>query len=808
MKLKKLLAAVTAAALAVTTMAFTVNADGDVRLSLGSMGAAELVQTEWSGDSFGLPTIELDSCWGNPKSFENYNSIEIEYTCSNLSEVMNVYLAIDGGTLPEWTSVWTPPSASGKITLDLSSFRDCTYEVISVGAQPIDGYKTGDTFNPGITVKSAKFVMTDKILPTVNFGAAVLPPKIDDETAYDNPGINLEERWGWADPAPIMGYGSIELEYTCSNVSDVDKIYLSIYGGTIPGWTAVWTSPFEQGKIVLDLSSLQNYTYEAISIAVVPNSSYAVGDVFDPGIVVTSAKLVSISNSALNILTTGSMGSSTLTESEWTDNEYGTPMIDLDVCWGHSKSLSKYSAIEVEYTCSNLSEVEYIVLAINGGTIPEWTEKREIPSANGKITLDLSELRKYSYEEIAFGVNPIDGYSRGDVFNPGITITSAKLINAEIPNTTAITFADGEHKLNIGKMTYEDGSERKVAVGHFSVPAPSGFAYGVTTVGELRGKTIKLEGIDFKNCSLPDIIANDVIIGFSVQVEDGNWYTYYSGTSFNDLSNTIANETITYEKMFGEGDNGNPFWNQKIQSIGYSIWIDNEVTNKMELEDTVTINTSESIAPPQNNDNNDTATPSSESTNYPTVIPIGGSSETTAEQAVETINSAAEGTEIEISVKGNTSIAKDIIAAIAGKDVDVQFTLNGGVTVEINGLDIENAKKVDLGVRMNKNKIDKEKINEIAGNKKTIQFSLKHNGDFGFKATFNLPVNKKYNGKFANIYWDNHGKLEYVGSSKIINGKTSYVTTHASDYVIVVDDYAYGEDVSSAAGAYADNNIL
>lgn len=28
---------------------------------------------------------------------------------------------------------------------------------------------------------------------------------------------------------------------------------------------------------------------------------------------------------------------------------------------------------------------------------------------------------------------------------------------------------------------------------------------------------------------------------------------------------------------------------------------------------------------------------------------------------------------------------------------------------------------------------------------------------------------------------------------------------HASDYVMIFDDYAYGEDISSAAGTYADS---
>lgn len=181
------------------------------------------------------------------------------------------------------------------------------------------------------------------------------------------------------------------------------------------------------------------------------------------------------------------------------------------------------------------------------------------------------------------------------------------------------------------------------------------------------------------------------------------------------------------------------------------------------------------------------------------------SAATTTEKAVEEINKAAEGTKVEISLKGNTVADKDIFIAIAGKDIDIAITVSGGVTIEINGKDVENAKNVDLGVEMNSNAIKEERINEIAENKDTVQFSLKHNGDFGFKAKFNLPVNEKYNGKYANIYWDNKGTLEFVGSSMVSHGAVGYYTGHASDYVMVFDDYAYGEDISSASGVYADS---
>lgn len=220
-----------------------------------------------------------------------------------------------------------------------------------------------------------------------------------------------------------------------------------------------------------------------------------------------------------------------------------------------------------------------------------------------------------------------------------------------------------------------------------------------------------------------------------------------------------------------------------------------------------------STPPEQPSNPSKPSTPSTPSTpSAPSTPPNNQNTSTSAntvtEKAVEEINNAAEGTKVEISLKGSTVADKDIFIAIAGKDITIEVSVSGGVTIEINGNDVEDAKNVDLGVEMNSTAIEEERINEIAEDKDTVQFSLKHNGNFGFKAKFNLPVNKKYNGKYANIYWDNKGNLEFIGSSKVANGTVGYYTEHASDYVMVFDDYAYGEDISSASGVYADSEII
>ena len=167
---------------------------------------------------------------------------------------------------------------------------------------------------------------------------------------------------------------------------------------------------------------------------------------------------------------------------------------------------------------------------------------------------------------------------------------------------------------------------------------------------------------------------------------------------------------------------------------------------------------------------------------------------------VDSITSSAADS-VSFNLGSSTKLDKEVFEAIAAKgDVTVKFNVAGGAYWEINGANVTNAKAVDLGVRMNSNLIPEGKVSEFAGDKTTIQLSLRHNGDLGFTGVLNVPINKSYNGKYANLYYYNGGKFDFVGSSAITGGRAKFAFSHASNYLIVIDDYAYGEDVSSAAG--------
>ncbi len=194
------------------------------------------------------------------------------------------------------------------------------------------------------------------------------------------------------------------------------------------------------------------------------------------------------------------------------------------------------------------------------------------------------------------------------------------------------------------------------------------------------------------------------------------------------------------------------------------------------------------------------------SNGYPLVIPYGYTASSN-EKIFEALAGASDGDTVVVDLNGNTDVDKSVFDEIKGRDVTVRFRLKGGAYWTINGKDIEQSRKVDLGVRMNRMSAPRDEIKELAGDKKTVKFTLSHNGKLGISGILNVPVNEKYNGKYANLYYYSRG-FEFVGSSLISDGYAQFRFDHASEYIIVIDDYPHGEDISAAAGAQCDDTPI
>lgn len=169
---------------------------------------------------------------------------------------------------------------------------------------------------------------------------------------------------------------------------------------------------------------------------------------------------------------------------------------------------------------------------------------------------------------------------------------------------------------------------------------------------------------------------------------------------------------------------------------------------------------------------------------------------------IKSIERANAGEKIEVDMGSATIVPVDILAAAKGKDVDVVLNM-GGYSWTINGKDIlaSNLKDINLEVKMDTQAVPSKTVQALAGDNPTKQLSLTHNGDFGFKAILTLNIGSQYNGKYGNLYYyDSDGMLKFMNAGKIgVDGNVSLEFSHASDYVIIINDEIMEKPIKDTA---------
>ena len=176
----------------------------------------------------------------------------------------------------------------------------------------------------------------------------------------------------------------------------------------------------------------------------------------------------------------------------------------------------------------------------------------------------------------------------------------------------------------------------------------------------------------------------------------------------------------------------------------------------------------------------------------------GTPTKTPSQQATDKIESAKEGSTVEITLRtGQTKLDKEVFEALAGRDVTLEISLPGGVSWTVNGQDIpENTDLTDLdmGVSLNTSTIPVNLINSVTGEAGTVQLTLKHNGEFGFTMTLTAPVGVKNAGLWANLYHydEDAGKMVYQTAALVDeDGNVALPFDHASQYALVLDSKSH-----------------
>ncbi len=161
-----------------------------------------------------------------------------------------------------------------------------------------------------------------------------------------------------------------------------------------------------------------------------------------------------------------------------------------------------------------------------------------------------------------------------------------------------------------------------------------------------------------------------------------------------------------------------------------------------------------------------------------------------------------DGEAVLVNMNGTTELPKNIVSDIAGRDIDLVLIMNRSFTWTINGMSVDRAKTVDMRVRK-LSVIPRSTVQEFFGDSKTVQIDLRHNGDFGFTAELTVDLGDKYSGKYANSYCYKSRSFEFGDSAEITDGQTKLRFTHASSWLITIDDFPVLEDVSSASAAHS-----
>ena len=158
------------------------------------------------------------------------------------------------------------------------------------------------------------------------------------------------------------------------------------------------------------------------------------------------------------------------------------------------------------------------------------------------------------------------------------------------------------------------------------------------------------------------------------------------------------------------------------------------------------------------------------------------------------LEEAKAGDTVTVAMNGTTVVPKDVIDSIKGKDTTLVLDMGNGLSWKIYGKDITDAAgdidfDVTVGADAGKS-IPVDVINNVTGERSSMNLTLAYDGEFGFTATLTVNMESKNAGLYANLFYYNEqtGELEFISAGQIdSDGNVELVFTHASDYTIVVD---------------------
>jgi hypothetical protein len=172
------------------------------------------------------------------------------------------------------------------------------------------------------------------------------------------------------------------------------------------------------------------------------------------------------------------------------------------------------------------------------------------------------------------------------------------------------------------------------------------------------------------------------------------------------------------------------------------------------------------------------------------------------------VNKADKGAVVEVEMAGLSNVSNELFTSMNNRDVQVKLRMAEDVEWEIKGEEVPDARSdIDMGVRLGSRNIPEQIIADVAGTNPHVEFSINHNGDFGFVATIAVPVGESNKGMYTTLYHYDEAKkeLEVAGDGRVDDrGYAKFPLTHASDYTVVITP----ERILTAAETDAQTNTL
>ena len=129
---------------------------------------------------------------------------------------------------------------------------------------------------------------------------------------------------------------------------------------------------------------------------------------------------------------------------------------------------------------------------------------------------------------------------------------------------------------------------------------------------------------------------------------------------------------------------------------------------------------------------------------------------------------AKSGDTVTVAMNGTTVVPKDVIDSIKGKDTTLVLDMGNGLSWKIYGKDITDAAgdidfDVTVGADAGKS-IPVDVINNVTGERYSMNLTLAYDGEFGFTATLTVNMESKNAGLYANLFYYNEqtGELEFI----------------------------------------------